>query len=184
MLRRDLLKATAAAAALSLLPRDLHAAWARAHDAGRRDVLSAPQQRTVSVLADAIIPRTDSPSATDVGVLAFIDVIVAEYYSEVERAEFTTGVDAIDALAVSMTGQSFAALTGASLVSVMNALDKPADRTTPAVRGYSRIKALVIHGYFTSEKVQKDVVKTEIWPGRFDGSAPVPLRVAAPGARD
>lgn len=184
MLRRDLLKASAAAAALSLLPRDVHAAWARARDVVRTGSLSPAQRSTVAALADAILPRTDSPGATDVGVPSFIDVIVTEYYSVTERAEFTAGVGAIDALAVAMTGQSFAALTGASLVSVMNALDRPTDRTAPAVRGYARLKPLIIHGYFTSEKVQKDVVKTEIWPGRYDGSAPVPLRVAAPGARD
>ncbi len=184
MLRRDLLKAAAAAAALSLLPRDAQAAWARAHDAARRSTLSEAQRSAIAVLADAIIPRTDSPSATDVGVPAFIDVIVAEYYSDAERSDFTGGVDAIDALALSMTGQAFAALSGAALTPVMDALDKPVDRTTAAARGYSRVKGLVIHGYFTSEKVQRDVVKTEIWPGRYDGSAPVPVRAAAPGARD
>lgn len=184
MLRRDLLKAAAAAAALSLLPRDVQAAWARVHDGSRTPVLTGVQRSTVAALADTIIPRTDSPGASDVGVPAFIDVIVAEYYTDSERAEFIAGVDAIDALAVSMVGQSFAALTGASLVSVMDALDKPTDRTAPAVRGYARLKGLIIHGYFTSEMVQKNVVKTVIWPGRYDGSAPVPLRVAAPGARD
>lgn len=189
MLRRDLLRAAAAAAALSLLPRDVHAAWARAHDVadGRApalDALSHAQQGVVAALADAIIPRTNTPGATDVGVPAFIDVIVSDYYADAERAEFQAGVDAIDALARTMTGQGFASLRGAELVTVMNALDKPADRTTPAVRGYSRIKGLVIHGYFTSERVQRDVVKNEIWPGRYDGSAPVPVRAGAPGARD
>ena len=48
--------------------------------------------------------------------------------------------------------------------------------TAPAVRGYSRVKGLVIHGYFTSERVQRDVLKTEIMPGRFDGAADMPAR--------
>ena len=60
-----------------------------------------------------------------------------------------------------------------------SALDAPTDRTTAAVRGYQRAKGLVIHGYFTSERVQKDVLKTEIMPGRFVGDAPLPVR---PGA--
>jgi hypothetical protein len=38
------------------------------------------------------------------------------------------------------------------------------------------VKGLVIHGYFTSERVQRDVLKTEIMPGRFDGAADMPAR--------
>lgn len=188
MHRRDLLRATAAAAALSLLPRQVHAAWARAvaEPSGvlARSALTPNQRSLIAALADTIIPRTDTPGATDVGVPAFIDVIVADYYSDAERAEFLAGVDAMDSLARTMTGQAFAALGDAGLTAVMDALDKPADRNTAAVRGYGRIKGLVLHGYFTSERVQRDVVKTEIWPGRYDGSAPVPTRVSAPGARD
>ena len=43
-------------------------------------------------LADTIIPRTDTPSATDVGVHHFVDVIVSENLSDEElhqlQAEF------------------------------------------------------------------------------------------------
>lgn len=184
MHRRDLLRATAAAAALSLLPREVQAAWARAARPDASDALLFEQRALVAALADAIIPRTGSPGATDVGVPAFIGVIVSDYYADDERREFDEGVAAIDALAKTMTGQAFAALTGGSLVSVMDALDKPADRNAPAVRGYGRLKALVLHGYFTSERVQRDVLNTEIWPGRYDGSAPMPQRAVAPGARD
>jgi gluconate 2-dehydrogenase gamma chain len=181
MLRRDLLRAAASAAALSLLPRDAMAAWSRSVSPAFTSSLTPAQQRLIAALADAILPRTDTPGATDVGVPAFIDVIVQDYYNDAERAEFTSGVAAIDQLSNTMTGSPFASLTGAQLVSVMNALDKPADRNTPAARGYSRIKGLVIHGYFTSERVQKDVFKTNIMPGRFDGSAPLPAKA---GGRD
>jgi hypothetical protein len=34
----------------------------------------------------------------------------------------------------------------------------------------------VIHGYFTSEPVQRNVLRTEIMPGRFDGAADMPKR--------
>jgi len=187
MLRRDLLRATAAAAALSLLPRDLHAAWARVEAQLQHptpSVLLARQRAVVGALADAIIPRTETPGALDVGVPVFIDVIVAEYYTDAERTDFTASIEAIEALAVAMTGKPFAALQDAELVAVMDAMDKPVDRAAPAARGYNRIKGLVLHGYFTSERVQREVVKTQIMPGRYDGSAPIPVRVIAPGARD
>ena len=64
----------------------------------------------VSALADTIIPRTDTPSATDVGVTEWVDLVTAEYYSPEERAEFTTGLDAIDAAVRSSRGNAFADL--------------------------------------------------------------------------
>lgn len=185
MQRRELLKAAATAAALTLLPREARAAWAKAlADAAPAAVpsvaqpalLSASQRATLAALADAIIPRTDTPSATDVGVLAWIDVIATDYYTDADRRALTSGLDAIDAQARAIAGQPFAAISGETLTLVMNALDTPYDRNAPAARGYSRVKGLVIHGYFTSERVQRDVLKTEIMPGRFDGAADMPAR--------
>jgi hypothetical protein len=40
----------------------------------------------------------------------------------------------------------------------------------------------VVHGYFTSERVQKDILRNEIMPGRFVGDAPVTVRGS--GGRD
>ena len=182
MHRRELLRAAAAAAALSLLPGEAHAAWSRVANKSSQQPatsLTAAQRATLGALADAIIPRTDTPSATDVGVLAWIDVIIADYYTSDDRALLLTGLDAIDAMARQGAGQPFSALTGAPLVAIMTALDVPSDRTLPAVRGYQRAKGLVIHGYFTSERVQKDVLKNEIMPGRFVGDAPMPARSGA-----
>ncbi len=180
-----MLKAAAAAAALTLLPADAHAAWLKSatpwEDASQPALLSATQRATLAALADAIIPRTDTPSATEVGVLAWIDVMIADYYSDADRRALTSGLDAIDAEARTLTAQPFAALTGTNLSRVMDTLDVPADRNTVAARGYSRVKGLVVHGYFTSERIQRDVLKTQIMPGRFDGAADMP---AARGGRD
>jgi hypothetical protein len=182
------------AAALALIPNTAHAEWAQ--DAWRRvvprdlasaaggalDPFTATQRATLAALADLLIPRTDTPGATDVGVLAWIDVVMTDYYTTDEQKLLTGGLDAIDALAQSRASQSFAALRGDALMSVMSALDAPADRTVPAVRGYQRVKGLVVHGYFTSERVQKDVLHNEIMPGRFLGDAPMVLRGS--GGRD
>ncbi|MCA0377573.1 MAG: gluconate 2-dehydrogenase subunit 3 family protein [Gemmatimonadetes bacterium] len=184
MLRRDLLRAAASAAALSFIPRHAQAqaaqAWAQvlAGDTPQPAPLTDAQRAIVRTVADAIIPRTDTPGANDVDVLAFVEVIVAGYYTDAERAQLRDGLDAMDVLARERTGQPLAGLTGAPLATVMNALDQPADRTTPAARGYSRLKGLVVHGYFTSARVQREVLKTQIMPGMFDGAAPMPVRGA------
>lgn len=186
MERRDFLRAAAAAAALSLVPHEAEAqaarAWATLAAPRPVDVplaaLTDTHRAIIRTVADAIIPRTDSPSANDVNVLGWIEVIAQDYYTDAERTSLTTGLEAMDALSKQLTQQSLAGLSGAPLGQVMDALDAPADRTTPAARGYSRLKGLVIHGYFTSERVQKDVLKTQIMPGDFKGDADMPIKGA------
>lgn len=48
-----------------------------------------------------------------------------------------------------------------------------ADRRSAAGLAWWRLKGLVLHGYFTSERVQKEVLKVQVMPGRFDGCVPM-----------
>src|ERR1043165_8468642 len=84
MQRRDVLRALGAAAALAVLPeRDAIAAWAKTASGWRpRNGLTDDQLSLIGAIADTILPRTKSPSASDVKVPAFIDVIVSDQYSD------------------------------------------------------------------------------------------------------
>jgi hypothetical protein len=182
MERRDLLRALGAAAAFTLVPRAAQAAWATVSAAPHAPFRSLTDERSalVASLADAIIPRTDTPGANDVNVTAFIDVIVTENYGDEERAVFLAGLDLIGARARRGDATSFAGLSPDSQKALLDSLDQPVDRQAPDARAWSRLKGLVIHGYFTSERVQKDVLKTVIMPMRFDGNAP--MKAASGGA--
>jgi len=97
MQRRDVLKAFGAATALALLPHEAVAAWARVATGIRpADGLTEAQLALVGAIADMILPRTDTPGAVDVGVPAFINVIVSENYTDADRAAFVAGLDAIE----------------------------------------------------------------------------------------
>ena len=178
MERRDLLRALGAAAAFSMLPRTAEAAWATIAAAPRSPLraLSERQSTLVGAIADTIIPRTDTPGATDVGVPAFVDVIVGEYYGDDERTAFLAGLDAIEAQARTTSGAPFAELAESRRSALIESLESAPDRRADPARTYWRLKGLVIHGYFTSERVTKDVLKVEIMPGRFDGAAPMPAK--------
>jgi hypothetical protein len=173
MKRRDVLQAIGAATALSFIPRDARAVWARLAAPGQRSGgLTEAQYTLVTAIAETIIPRTDTPGATDVRVSDWVDLVVAEYYTDAERENFRTGLDAIDARAKEVGGVPFARLSPAQRDEVMGVLertDRPQD-----LRVYPRLKALVVHGYFTSERVHKDVLKVRVMPGHFDGAAPMP----------
>ena len=160
MHRRDLLRAFGAASALAILPHDAAAAWARVASGLRpANGLTDAQLARVGAIADTILPRTDSPSATDVGVPAFVNVIVTENYRDEERDAFAAGLDQLDPAAIDI-------------------YETATDRRAEPARTYWRLKGLVIHGYFTSERVMKDVLHYEVMPGKFDGDAPMPLKTA------
>jgi len=173
MQRRDLLRALGGATAAALLPLDAVAAWSRVA-AGVRvtEGLSDQQLALVGAIGDTLLPRTDTPSASDVGVPAFVNVIVGENYTDDQRTTFLAGLDAFDANAKADAGSSFAELSPTTRGSFIETLEMAPRNAEPA-RSYWRLKGLIIHGYFTSERVMKDVLHTEIMPGHFDGAAPM-----------
>ncbi len=178
MERRDFLRAFGVATAVALLPHDAVAAWStvgtRLSSSG---VLTGPQLASIGAIADTILPRTDSPSATDVKVPAFIDVIVSEQYTDADRDAFIAGLAAIDGRAKELGGASFGGLAESGRRDVITALEAETNRRADPARTYWRLKDLIIYGYFTSEPVMKTVLKTEIMPGRFDGAAPMPVQL-------
>jgi glucoside 3-dehydrogenase (cytochrome c) hitch-hiker subunit len=177
MKRRDLLRAAGAVTAFSILPKHAAAAWARVR-AGYHSAagLTPAQKGLVSAMADTILPRTDSPSASDVGVTEWVDLITAEYYAAEERSEFTSGLDAIDAQVRASHGSVFADLDPAAQQEVLASFEPPDDDGDEVERTYTRLKGLVVHGYFTSEPVQQDVLHTRMFFDRFQGAADMPAR--------
>ena len=177
MNRRELLSAAGAAAALSLIPGTAEAAWTRVLAGYQGTQGLTPDQRAlVSAIADTIIPRTDTPGATDVGVTDWVNLIVAENYADDVRVPFLQGLDAIDAQVRASRGQPFAAIGTAAQAEVVATLDSPADRRTLEARAYSRLKGLVVYGYFTSERVQREVLRSNSFHERFQGAADHPVR--------
>ncbi|MGH7620409.1 MAG: gluconate 2-dehydrogenase subunit 3 family protein [Gemmatimonadaceae bacterium] len=183
MERRDLLRVFGAATALSFLPvpHEAAEAWARvASNLGLADGLTDAQLAFVGAIADTIIPRTDTPGATDVNVPAFVNVMVAEYYSNTERTAFVSGLDAIDAHVKARGAGAFADLDQTRRGPAIESIESLSDRRAEPARTYWRLKDLVVYGYFTSEPVMKDVLKNEVIPGKFDGAAPMPKKSSQP----
>ncbi|HEY9227451.1 MAG TPA: gluconate 2-dehydrogenase subunit 3 family protein [Gemmatimonadaceae bacterium] len=182
MQRRDLLRAFGATAALAMVPREAVAAWTRVATGARpADGLTDAQLALVGAIADTILPRSDSPSATDVAVPAFINVIVSENYTDADRQTFVAGLDAIEAHVKMNAGAPFTNLSAEKRGDAIGAIEALGDRRAEPSRTYWRLKGLVVHGYFTSERVMKEVLHHEIMPGKYDGNAPMPSKVARPG---
>jgi gluconate 2-dehydrogenase gamma chain len=73
--------------------------------------LTAAQARTLDVVAELIMPATDTPGAREVGVPAFVDRAVATYLGPAEAQAIRAGLDRMDADAKTAHGKAFVALT-------------------------------------------------------------------------
>ncbi len=161
--------------ALTLVPGFAETAWSALAEGRAPPPAPGVQTGLIGTIADQILPRGDTPSATDVGVVPWIDLVIADYLSEAQRAIFLADLAAIDDFARSTAGARISALQAGGLAGVMASLDAAcgSKNLEPAQRGYVQLKELVIVGYFTSKAVQQDILKVVIVPGRFDGNAPL-----------
>jgi hypothetical protein len=173
MQRRDLLRILGASAVLPFVPRGAGAAIAfgrsrpRALPVAGFEALSPAQGALVTAITELIIPRTDTPGAIDAGVPAFIDHLLAHWYADAAREEFLTGLDQIPVRA----GGSFFSLEPDRQMEFLSTLDGVKGARGSAESAFAMLKSLTVYGYFTSERVVKEVTRDPIIPGRFDGCA-------------
>jgi hypothetical protein len=181
MHRREALRFLGAAALTPLLtPLSARERWAlgrRLHQrlaqgaVGR--ALSAPQLAQVRALADAILPRTDTPGALDVGAPEFVDLLLAEWYPEAERTQLLAGLDALDAKCREAQGKPFADLEISGRLAFLATVDTAMGDPGTLGDSYQRIKHQLIFGFLTSKPIAAIVDTTPIIPGRFDGCIPL-----------
>ena len=138
------------------------------------------QYSLVSNLAEAILPKTDTPGAKDVKVDRFIDRMVKEYYSEKERASFLSGLKSVAEFAKS-SGISVSQFDAEGTKKIMEHLitkskaeekQSEDDDDLPAPF-FKQLKNLTMLGYFTSEEVSKNVLIFDPIPGDYDGNYPL-----------
>jgi len=193
MERRELLRWLVATAGLSCLegltPDELVALGADVHRGGAPEgqparALDSHGRHTVIAAADRIIPKTETPGATDAGVVDFIDKMLADWYSPEERDRFLNGLRELDASARRRFGKNFADCADPDQNATLSAIDDQVTalrRTNVAGANghwFAMLKYMTVFGYCTSEVAMRQTLGA--WPRstRYDGCAPVALRQA------
>jgi hypothetical protein len=138
--------------------------------------LTLEEMTTITAMADQILPKTETPGALDVGVPAFIDRMLAGYYTDKERGIIRAGLVAVSTDAAEFRGKSFAALTAEEQVTLMKAYDQEAyssRATSPDPHYFRLIKELTLLGFCTSKVGATTLMRYEQTPGPFKGDVPV-----------
>jgi hypothetical protein len=143
----------------------------RAQAPASRTYLSAAQGALISAAAERILPRTDTPGATDVGVPAFIDRFYGEFMGTADRQLLVSILDDIERAARDTRDVGFASLTPAQQDAVLRTIATLQQGKDPS--SFGLLRSVTVLGYFTSEKVGKDVLHYDPVPGAYEGCVPL-----------
>ena len=143
------------------------------------------QRRTAKVLCDLIIPAdASSPSASEVGVVDFLDEWISAPYEPQhrDRARVLDGLKWLDREAVARhgVGKSFAALSRAHQTAICDDIclvEKARPDFVEAAKFFSLYRDLTAGGFYTTPQGRKDLgyVGNVALP-RFEGPPPEVLR--------
>lgn len=132
---------------------------------------TADQEKLLSAIADIIIPETDTPGASDAGVVRFISDLVFEMYTEVQRTTFLDQLNSFRLAAISELGTEFVSAGKDAQRDYIYGIHKTAYSTHAeygAPWSFIRtMKELTITGYFNSEVGMTQVLQYTQTPGEF-----------------
>jgi hypothetical protein len=155
--RRRALGLAAGAAAAMALPIRLVPAQAPVLEFGDWTplVLSTDQARTVAIIAEAIIPRTDTPGALDARCHEFIDLLLS-VDNDRNRTRFLEGLQWMDDHSVELFGSPFAGITDEQRFEILTSISDDNRRVAGEVRDgwrfFKDIKRRVIDAYYSSRE--------------------------------
>ena len=171
------------------LTEEQNAFLANAPDFNTRAVnyFSPAQREIVAAMAEVIIPRTDTPGAIDARVPAFLELMVAYWLNDEERAIFDAGLHDIETRIPVEYGKPFQQLAAAEQLQVMQALedaasDSPWYEFGNVQREYisdapfiCQLKELTVWGFFTSKEGGSQVLRYDPMPMVVNGDTPLTL---------
>lgn len=137
------------------------------------EALTPKQARTLEILADLIIPKTDTPGALDVGVPSFVDRAIGGWCKASDAELLRLGLDRVDADAATNHEQAFADLSTEDQVQLLQSYEEEANALTDEAHFFPLLRELVTVGFFTSETGATEVLRYNPVPGAYQPCIPV-----------
>lgn len=126
------------------------------------------EQTLVADIAQLIIPTTTTPGAKEVGVPAFIEIMLRECYRQPEQELFKKGLADVETRAKAL-GNKFVALSPAAKNGLLSQLETEAQQNHSRVPTFWQLlKELTLIGYFTSEAGMTKAQNYVPVPGRVE----------------
>lgn len=132
---------------------------------------SPEQFALLTLVADTLLPRTESPSASDVEVPATADSMLGKVFDEEAREAFKAGWSALETYLQRGNFSQGEADEREALLVELEGSDAP--ELTGAQAGYLELKQHIIAYYLTSETIGENYLNYLPIPGRYEPCIPV-----------
>ncbi|MDL5510326.1 gluconate 2-dehydrogenase subunit 3 family protein [Arenibacter sp. M-2] len=134
-------------------------------------VLNDYQNDLIKTISDTIIPRTTTPSASDVKVNYFIDLLLKDVFEKDVQQKFLKGLIQFDETCKSNTGKSFLNLTEKEQHDYLKQVDEDimSKEYGDLVPFYYSFKVLTIKTYFSTKEGALNNLNYNPVPGPYQG---------------
>lgn len=156
---------------------------------------SATDIAALTAISETIMPRTETPGATDANIVPVMVAIASDCYSPTELALFKAGLKDIDARSIALlptkhasgSSSAFTMLTSEQQFALLSELDQQALQYNHSgnkeasdyyrqfnshTHYFTLFKQLTLYCFFTSEVGATQVLRHIQVPGRYDGNFP------------
>ncbi|MCF2948871.1 gluconate 2-dehydrogenase subunit 3 family protein [Paraglaciecola aquimarina] len=129
---------------------------------------SSSELTVLSDVADIMLPKTDTPSATDAHVVVILDAMMLSWAVTHTQEQFRACIKLIEDLATQTYDSVYINLSLAKRSQLITELDSRAfeQKKSNMSVNYRRLKEMIFHIYYTSEQVATDYVAM---PGGYAG---------------
>ena len=117
----------------------------------------------VRVIVDIILPKTDSPSATDVGVHKIIDTMVGLVYRPDEKENYSKGISSLMQYI-----DGFLELNSSKQVELLKQVSSPENINNSAKAAFLELKQQTIAYYLSTEEIATTYLNYLPVPGKYE----------------
>ena len=126
--------------------------------------LSMEQFHTVWQMAELILPKTDSPGASDARVAPYIDLLFNSYFEEDEKTRLESGLIKFMDNCQQQYGTSFISMNEEKQLEFMQKTEVEPESNV----FFKSFKGITLWAFFTSEVGMKSMNYNPV-PGKYDG---------------
>lgn len=146
--------------------------------------LNKSEAKLLTLITDALLPKTSTPGAVELGVPQFIDKLLPLTNDEVTLTGFKAGFEEFETACVSKCSKPFEGLNTEERSAFLIAQDEASasfpiamwgimlDPNPAPITFYRRLKSLILMAYFSSEKIGEEVLAYAPVPGPAKGCIP------------
>lgn len=134
-------------------------------------LLAADQSKILAGVVEAIIPKTDTPGAAELGVGSFVQKMVKDCYDKKAQDTLSKGLESLESAGKKTFGKSFTEITLPEQTQLLKETENSSDADLKAF--FRMVKNLTIQGYMSSEYVMTNITHYEMIPARYHGCVPV-----------